>query len=166
MRTVTISSWPALLVVALLAIIGERIPHLTMLCQVYVRAACNDRPMSTVSSTCDVIVASEPSSPPGQPSRQIDLRPPEVMLLRLHSASMTAQPLTAATVMMIDEEGCVVVADVIGAVYGAGASESEARSDFEVALDDHLRFLRARSDKLRPRLVRQLSVLERLFPDR
>jgi len=141
MRTVTISSWPALLVVALLAIIAERIPHLTMLCQVYVRAACYDRPMSTVSSTCDV-------------------------LLRLHSASMTAQPLTAATVMMIDEEGCVVVADVIGAVYGAGASESEARSDFEVALDDHLRFLRARSDKLRPRLVRQLSVLERLFPDR
>lgn len=66
----------------------------------------------------------------------------------------------------VDEDDCYVASDVLGAVYGAGSSESEALADFYRALDEHLRFLREHSAELHPRLERQLAALERLFPDR
>lgn len=70
-------------------------------------------------------------------------------------------PLTATRV----EDDCIV-SDLLGAVYGAGASYDEARANYMDALDAHLVFLRAREGVLHPRLRRELEVLTRLFPGR
>lgn len=75
-------------------------------------------------------------------------------------------PPVGGLVLEVDDQGTYVVRDLLGAVYGAGATPQEARAEFEAALDDHLRFLRERFDELHPRLQKQLAALERLFPGR
>jgi hypothetical protein len=81
-------------------------------------------------------------------------------------ASPVAGRPTFGPLVVEEEDGCVVVRDIIGAVYGAGVSFAEAREDFESALHDHLRFLRERQPELDHRLRLQLAALERIFPGR
>jgi hypothetical protein len=64
----------------------------------------------------------------------------------------------------IDEYGQFVVQDVIGAVYGVGATAPEAVADFNAVLTKHMMFLRSHHDEVHADLQRQLLVLESLFP--
>lgn len=136
-----------------------------------------------MSSTKIPIRVSEPSAPPQEPSRR-PIRPvgpddPELVhelrtalrstvdedtRLRLIFAQSGLRSFNQPVVVEADDQECYIASDVLGAIYGAGASESEALADFYRALDEHLRFLR--SNELHPRLERQLAALERLFPDR
>ena len=136
-----------------------------------------------MSSTARSIHVSESSSPPEEasprPIRPIDPGDPALVKdlrtalrstvdedarVRLGSSHPRLQSFNQPVAVEIDEDDCYIASDVLGAVYGAGASESEALADFYRALDDHLRFLR--SHELHPRLERQLVALERIFPDR
>lgn len=136
-----------------------------------------------MSSTEMPIRMSEPSAPLQESSRR-PIRPvgpedPELFRelrtalqstvdddarLRLSGARSGLRSFNQVVVVEIDDDDCYIASDVLGAVYGAGASESEALADYYRALDEHLAFLRA--NELHPRLEHQLAALERLFPDR
>ena len=74
------------------------------------------------------------------------------------------QPTHSALTVEQDDDGQYVIADILGAVYGVGASVEEAKEDFNVALRDHLRFLREHLAELSEGLRDQLVALQKLFP--
>lgn len=135
-----------------------------------------------MSSTATHITVSETSVPAREASprriRFVDQELVHALALELESTVdedervdvRSSQPrrhvLTGPIVVDVDEDDCYIAADLTGAVYGAGASESEALSDYYRALDEHLHFLRSHVAELHPRLERQFAALERLFPDR
>jgi hypothetical protein len=82
------------------------------------------------------------------------------------AAATSAEPAPTLLFFEVDPEGTHLVRDALGAVYGAGSSFDEARAEYDAALDDHLRLLRARRDALSGKLRRQLEALEELFPGR
>ncbi len=108
-----------------------------------------------------------PLAPDDVPEFVVEQEPTAPIELKAGSTDQVAdRPPVGAIVAEVGEEGTYVVRDLLGAVYGAGATPQEARAEFEAALDDHLRSLRERYDELHPRLQAQLALLEKLFPGR
>jgi hypothetical protein len=121
--------------------------------------------MSAVATAHELPI-SEPTGPPERPSPVRDVSSDELHELHLASSTPARRPPRGPITLDRDEQGCVIVSDLYGAVYGFGASEAEALHDFYRALDDHFSYLRAHLHELHPRLERQLVELQRLFPDR
>ncbi len=65
-----------------------------------------------------------------------------------------------------DVDGQFIVEDVLGAAYGVGPTPQAAAADFYSALDQRLLFLRRNEQQLHPGLLRELHILQRLFPGR
>ena len=129
-----------------------------------------------MSTTADRLLrpSSEPS--PTRPSHAVQIGPDaklkllhgEVDTFDVRDASQTpASPGASATLSFsADTEGEVLVTDLVGGVYGVGSTPDAALRDYFDSLDDRLRRLRDRRAVLHPRLARQLSELEALFPGR
>jgi hypothetical protein len=93
----------------------------------------------------------EADTPDVPPSQVPDVQP-----------SPSRQPLSVS----VDEFGQFVVEDVVGAVYGVADRPEAAFEDYLSALDERLRSLRLHREHLAPKLARQLTQLETLFPGR
>lgn len=80
--------------------------------------------------------------------------------------SVSARPTVGPVAFALDEDGRHIAADLLGAAYGVGATPEEALHDFYRALDDRLSFLREQEAALDKRLLRQLGLLQQIFPGR
>jgi predicted RNase H-like HicB family nuclease len=111
------------------------------------------------------LLMDEASSPPPRGDDRIRNFGPDDAI----SGAETQSPVhgsRGAISVEVDDDGTFIVQDVLGAVYGTGQSYEEALDDFIASLEEHLEFLRTNRERLHDRLLRQLGLLERLFPGR
>jgi hypothetical protein len=136
--------------------------------------------MSATAPTIEIETVSQPPARPAPPYASpdylhidravalIDLATdaPATGVPSAETSRSPERPTSGPIVLELDEDGVFVLRDITGAVYGAGPSASEARAEFDAALDDHLAFLREHMDQLSAQLRLQLSALQKLFPGR
>lgn len=139
--------------------------------------------MTENSSVIETLRLNAPSAPERQPDRralQPQERPDTLAIVEARTETdlfdalrdaaervvREARPSAGPTAVEVDEQGCFVVQDITGAVYGSGVSREEAFAAFYDALEDRLAFLRENAPALHPRLTRELRILQKLFPGR